>query len=167
MMNLHRRGLLAAALPASFNFAAPAAAATAMADRNAEVVRRYFQEVWNEGRIVLLDALLSPDYINHTPSVANPAPGPEGLKPIVLAIRTAFPDVRYKVQDVFATQDRAVARVIMTGTHKGDLFGLPPTGRGVRVNQINIEEIGPDGLIREHWRVTDELALMRQLGRIS
>jgi predicted ester cyclase len=60
-----------------------------------------------------------------------------------------------------------VARVVMTGTHRGDLFGLAPTGRGVRVGQINIEEIGPDGLIHNHWRVTDELSLMRQLGQIA
>ena len=62
---------------------------------------------------------------------------------------------------MIATETRAVARVVMTGTHGGDLFGLAPTGRAVRVDQINMEEIGPDGRIRQHWRVTDELALMR------
>jgi predicted ester cyclase len=85
----------------------------------------------------------------------------------VAALRRAFPDLRYTIEDVIATDDRAVARVVMTGTHKGDLFGLAPTGRPVRVDQINIEEIGPDGRIREHWRVTDELGLMRQVGRIA
>ena len=57
-------------------------------------------------------------------------------------------------------------RVTMTGTQKGDFFGIAPTGRRVSVNQINIERIR-DGRIAEHWRVTDELALMRQLGVVS
>jgi predicted ester cyclase len=54
----------------------------------------------------------------------------------------------------------------MTGTHEGDLFGLPPTHRRVRVNQIQIERI-TNGRIAEHWRVTDELTLMKQLGVVS
>ena len=54
----------------------------------------------------------------------------------------------------------------MTGTHRGDLFGLPATGRRVQVDQINIEHIR-DGRIVEHWRVTDELQLMRQLGVVQ
>jgi predicted ester cyclase len=63
---------------------------------------------------------------------------------------------------VIATEDAVTIRVVMTGTHRGDLFGLPPTGRRVQVDQINIEYIR-DGRIVEHWRVTDELKLMRQL----
>jgi predicted ester cyclase len=59
-----------------------------------------------------------------------------------------------------------VVRVVMTGTHRGDLFGLAPTGRRVTVDQINIEHID-NGRIAEHWRVTDELKLMRQLGLVQ
>lgn len=129
---------------------------------NERLGRRYFEDVWNEGRLDVLDELLAPTYINHTPSVPNPPPGPEGLKPIVRAIRTAFPDLHYEIEDLIATEDRIVMRVVMTGTHLGDLFGLPATGRRVRVNQINIERI-ENGRIAEHWRVTDELKLMQQL----
>lgn len=55
-----------------------------------------------------------------------------------------------------------VARVIVTGTRTDSLFNLPPTGRKVQVNQINIEE-SVDGRISQHWRATDELTLMKQL----
>jgi steroid delta-isomerase-like uncharacterized protein len=130
---------------------------------NEKLARRYFEEVWNRGEVAVLDELLAPNYINHTPSTPNPAPGPDGLEPIVLAIRRAFPDLHYEIKDVIATEDSVVIRVVMTGTHRGDLFGLPPTGRRVQVDQINIERIR-DGRIAEHWRVTDELQLMRQLG---
>jgi steroid delta-isomerase-like uncharacterized protein len=130
---------------------------------NEKLARRYFEEAWNRGDVAVLDELLAPDYVNHTPSTPNPPPGPEGLKPIILALRRAFPDLHYEIKDVIATENAVTIRVVMTGTHRGDLFGLPPTGRRVQVDQINIEHIR-DGRIVEHWRVTDELKLMRQLG---
>ena len=56
-----------------------------------------------------------------------------------------------------------MARVTMTGTHRGDFFGIQPTGRSFAVQQINIERLR-DGRICAHWRGTDELSLMKQLG---
>ena len=127
------------------------------------LARRYFEEVWNQGRLEILDELLSPAYINHTPSAGNPPPGPDGLKPIVAAMRRAFPDLHFAIEDVIAGRDTVVIRTTMTGTHDGELFGIPPTHHKVRVMQIQIERV-KNGRIVEHWRVTDELTLMRQLG---
>jgi steroid delta-isomerase-like uncharacterized protein len=135
-------------------------------DRNRVVVERYFEEVWNQGRLEMLDELLTGDYRNHAPSTANPAPGPAGLKPIVAAMRQAFPDLHYTIERLVVAQDAVAAQVTLTGTHQGDLFGLPATGRRVRVTQMNIERLR-DGRIAEHWRVTDELTLMRQLGQLD
>jgi steroid delta-isomerase-like uncharacterized protein len=132
-------------------------------DRNRRIIERYFEEVWNEGKLEVLDELLSEAYLNHTPSTPNPRPGPEGLKPIVAAIRTGFPDLHFRIEDVVATPDRVVARTLMTGTHLAPLFDLAPTGRRISVSQINIERIEA-GRIAEHWRVTDELTMRRQLG---
>lgn len=131
--------------------------------QNKNMVRRYFGEAWNEGRLDVLDELLAPQYINHTPSTPNPPLGPGGLKPIIASFRKAFPDLHFEIKDLIANDSMVVARVIMTGTQQDSLFGLPPTGRKVTVNQINIEKIS-HGQITEHWRVTDELSLMRQLG---
>ncbi|UCJ08790.1 ester cyclase [Chitinophaga pendula] len=135
------------------------------ADQNRQIVSRYFSQVWNEGRLEELDVLLSPGYINHTPSVPDPPPGPAGLKPIVSALRTAFPDLHYEIQDLVVNDSMAVARVTVSGTHKGPLFGRAATGKKFTVNQINIERI-VRGRIVEHWRVTDELSMMQQLGLI-
>jgi predicted ester cyclase len=110
--------------------------------------------------------LLTPDYLNHTPSAGTPPRGPAGLKPIVLAMRRAFPDLHFTIEDVIVGHDAVTIRTVMTGTHEGDLFGLAPTHRRVRVNQIQIERI-TNGRIAEHWRVTDELTLMKQLGVVS
>ena len=127
------------------------------------LARRYFEEVWNQGNVEVLDELLTPEYVNHTPSFGNPPPGPNGLKPIVLAMRRAFPDLHFTIEEVVATRDAIAIRTTMTGTHKGDLFGIAPTHRRVHVTQIQIERLR-GGRIVEHWRVTDELTLMRQLG---
>lgn len=133
--------------------------------RNEALLRAYFEEVWNRGHLDALDRLLSPGYVNHTPSFGHPPPGPEGLKPIVKAIRAAFPDLHYVIEDVIATPTHVVARVRMQGTQTGALFGAPPSGRRIDVQQINIERI-ENGRIVEHWRVTDELEMQRQLGLV-
>jgi steroid delta-isomerase-like uncharacterized protein len=156
---------LPAGLLAMFAAVAVQAAAPTQAERNEALVRAYFDEVWSGGRVDALDRLLAPDYVNHTPSFGHPPPGPEGLKPIVEAIRAAFPDLHYVIEDVIATPTHVVARVRMQGTQTGPLFGAPPTGRRIDVRQINIERI-EHGRIVEHWRVTDELEMQRQLGLV-
>jgi len=132
---------------------------------NRELGMRYFNEVWNKGKLSLLDTLLAPHYINHTPS-APIKPGPAGLKPIVSAIRHAFPDLHYQIEDIIATPQYVTMRVTMTGTQTDTLFGVPPSGKAIKVMQINIEKI-ENGRIAEHWRVTDELQMMKQLGVVK
>lgn len=166
--NSQRRGWSILALAVAATLGAPSIGAQQLVSsrdrREAHTIaRRYFEEVWNQGRLEVVDELLSPTYINHTPSVGQPAPGPDGLKPIVAAIRRAFPDLHFAIEDLIVGPESVVIRTTMTGTHDGDLFGIPPTHRKVRVMQIQIERV-KDGRIVEHWRVTDELTLMRQLG---
>lgn len=133
-------------------------------DDNRRLVERLFHEVWNGGELDLLDELLAPDYVNHTPSGPPPPPGPEGVKPIVAAIRGAFPDLEYTLEELVADDDTVAVRSTMRGTHEGDFFGIPPTGRRIEVAQMNFERVR-DGRIAEHWRLTDDAALMRQLGQ--
>lgn len=132
-------------------------------EKNKRIITRYFDEVWNQGRLEVLDELIAPNYINHSPGAPNPKPGPEGLKPIVEALRKGMPDVKYTIQDMVITPDKVAVRVVMTGTHTGDFFGIAPTGKHVTVNQFQIERI-ENGKIVEHWRQTDDLGMMRQLG---
>ena len=78
--------------------------------------------------------------------------------------RAAFPDLRMDPEDVLASGDKVVARVSATGTHEGELMGMPPTGKSVDVQVINIMRFAEDGLVHEHWGVVDTLAMMQQLG---
>ena len=130
---------------------------------NQALIETYFYEIWNKGDYQKLHSIIDPAYINHNPSSPNPLPGPEGLEPIIRAMRKGIPDLTYKIEDTVVTEDRVVARVQVTGTHVDSLFGIPPTGRKINVHQINIESIR-NGKIVEHWRVTEELKMMQQLG---
>ena len=134
-------------------------------EENRQIITRYFEEVWNQGNLDALDDLIAPDYVNHSPGTPNPAPGASGLKPIVAALRQGMPDVEFTICDMVITPDKVAVRVVMTGTHTGDFFGIPPTGRRVAVNQLQIERI-ENGKLVEHWRQTDDLGMMRQLGLI-
>ncbi len=74
--------------------------------------------------------------------------------------------MKMDVQDSFASGDKAVARLRVSGTHKGEFMGIPATGNLVSMNLIDITRFGDDGLAREHWGVADQLAMMQQLGVI-
>ena len=139
---------------------------TSVIEQNTHLITRYFEEVWNQGKLDVLDEIMSADYINHSPGMPNPPRGPEGLKPIVAAIRDAFPDLRYEIKNMVVSDDQVAIHTIMHGTHKGDFFGIAPTGKTIAVAQMQIERI-EDGRIVEHWRVTDDLNFMKQLGQIA
>ena len=78
--------------------------------------------------------------------------------------RAAFPNLRMEPEHVLASGDIAVARVRATGTHRGELMGMPATGRSVDVQLIDIMRFDQDGLVAEQWGVVDTLAVMQQLG---
>jgi steroid delta-isomerase-like uncharacterized protein len=158
--------LLSLSAVLSTGCAPPKSARTPAEEQQLASVRRYFDEVWSAGKLDVLDEILASDYVNHTPSTPNPPAGPAGLKPIVAAFRAAFPDLRFTIEDSFVEGDYVVVRVRMEGTHEGPLFGIPPTHKRVSVGQINIERFR-DGKVVEHWRVTDELGVMKQLGLVK
>ena len=133
---------------------------------NKEIIQRYFEEAWNQGKLEVLDEIIAPNYINHSPGMPNPIPGPEGLKPIIAGLRKAFPDLCFTIENMIITENQVAIHCTMVGTHKGDLFGLPPTGKKVKINQMQIERI-KDGQIVEHWRQSDDLGMMRLLGQID
>ncbi|MCF6252136.1 MAG: ester cyclase [Methylococcaceae bacterium] len=104
--------------------------------------------------------------MNHNPGFEKLKPGPDGLKPIILEIRKGFPDLKYIIEKVIVTDDYVAAYVIITGTHTGDFFGVLPTGKKIKVYQMQFERIA-NGKMIEHWCVTDDLSLMKQLGQIK
>jgi steroid delta-isomerase-like uncharacterized protein len=134
------------------------------AKENKEIVRRFWG-VWEEGNIGLVDELVGPDYVNHNPGMPNQPEGPEGIKVVVSMFRAGMLDLRVVIEDVIAEGDKVMMRYRIEGTHEGELFGVPPTGRRVSIESITVERVS-GGKIREHWRVTDTLDMMQQLGAI-
>jgi len=130
-----------------------------------EIIRRYFEEAWNQGNLLVLDEIVDQNYINHNPGIADPAPGPAGLKPIITAIRQAFPDLKYIIKNLVISDQQVAVHVLMTGTHHGDFFGIAPTHKTIEVEQMQIERIVNNKIV-EHWRLTDELSLLRQIGQL-
>ena len=115
-----------------------------------------------EAGLDALDSLLSSDLRAHTALPGFPA-GLEGAKAVHRLALAGMPDVHSVIEELIAEGDRVMARYTLTGTHKGDFFGMPPTGKQVRMSGVYIVRIA-DGLIVEHWGLNDEAALLRQLG---
>src|SRR3990172_6934526 len=130
-------------------------------EENKEIVRRY-QEACNANDLDALDGLVAKDVVSHNATPGLP-PGLEGGKIAHRATLTAFPDLHYHTEDLFAEGDRVAQRFTLHCTHKGEFMGLAPTGREVRLNGISILRL-KDGVIVEPWAVQDGLALMIQLG---
>ena len=134
------------------------------ADENIQLMRRWFQEVWNEGRIETVRELLSSDAVARGQRGGDTEiHGPEEFEKFVREIRGAFPDIQVNVEDVFGAGDKVVLRWSGVMTHKGDMLGLAATGRTVRCGGISIVRI-VDGKIVEGWDHWDQLGMLEQIG---
>jgi steroid delta-isomerase-like uncharacterized protein len=129
------------------------------------VSMRRLYDLINAGDVDGFGRQVADDFIEHA-EVPGIPPTKAGVIQYFHLLITAFPDFRMVVEDVFSSGDRAVARLRVTGTHKGPFMGMPATGKPVDVSLIDITRFGDDGLAREHWGVADQLALMQQLGAI-
>ena len=132
-------------------------------DHTLSIQRLY--DLINAGDIDGFGRQLADDFVERS-EVPGIPPTKAGVIQYFQMLLAAFPDFRMDVEDVIASSDKAVARVRVTGTHKGEFMGIPATGRSADVNLIDITRFGDDGLAHEHWGVVDQLALMQQLGVI-
>ena len=132
-------------------------------EENKALMRRLYEEVWNQGNMATVDELLAADYVLHDP--AHQVRGPEGFKAYVSAFRAAFPDLYATVEDQVAEDDRAAMRFSVIATHKGEFQGIPPTGKQITLSGINIQRF-VDGKIAENWVSLDALGMLQQLGVI-
>jgi predicted ester cyclase len=135
-----------------------------MYERNKELVRLLMEEDISKGDLAVAEQIIHPEFFDHTnpPGMQH---GIDGHTSIVTLFRAAFPDVDWHIDDLIAEGDKVVARTTMRGTHTGDFFGIPPTGRQVEMTGVHVMRIA-DGRIIEHWGSNDDLGLMRQLGLV-
>ncbi len=133
-------------------------------EKNKAIARRVIEEVWNQGKLDVMDEIYATDFILNDPAVGE-VRGTEGLKQYVSMYRTAFPDVQLTIEDMIAEGDKVVTRFTFTGTHKGELMGIPPTGVQVTMTGIAISRIA-GGKVVEDWVNGDDLGMLQQLGVI-
>jgi len=112
------------------------------------IVRRYY-DAFSTGGLDLLDDVVADDFVDHDPMPGQP-PGLVGIKLAVDSFRAAFPDGEMVVDSLIAEGDRVVARVTMSGTHRGEYAGMPGTGKAVRAEGIEIFRLA-DGKLAEGW----------------
>ncbi|PQP25364.1 cyclase [Rhodococcus opacus] len=127
------------------------------------VVRRFYEEMNNDRKNEIAEELFSADHEMHDPQVPG-GPGPAGMAAAISAYQNGV-DGHWTVEEMFSAGDRVVVRWTGTGTHVGEMNGIPPTGNKIRVDAISIHRLA-DGKIAETWQVWDTLGFLQQLGAV-
>jgi predicted ester cyclase len=134
-------------------------------EQNRANFRAIPEQVINQGDFDAADQLFATDYIDHASLPPGLPSGVTGVKAFFALLRSAFPDLHYTVEVLLAEDDLVAGHVTVTGTHTGELMGIPPTGRMVRWTETHIGRF-VDGKLVEHWSDNDQLSMLQQLGVI-
>jgi steroid delta-isomerase-like uncharacterized protein len=132
-------------------------------EANKELVRRFYEEVWNLGNLDVADEVFAPEYLRHDSRSSAPEPGPAGQKRIAADFRAAFPDLSFEVDLILGEGELVAGRWTASGTHLGSWAGIGATGRRMRFSGLNVFRFS-DGKVVEAWNHRDDLGLMEQLG---
>ncbi len=134
-----------------------------MSEQNKAVVRGFIDEVWNQGNLDAIGNYIADSHIDHDPARAGAPSGPAGMRTFVEMYRAAFPDTRIELGEMIAEGDLVAGSWTASGTHQGELMGIPPTGKSIRLTGIGIDRVR-DGKIVESWANWDALGMLGQLG---
>jgi len=132
-------------------------------EANKELVRRLYEEAFNEGDLDLLGELVAPDVVTHNPIILDAPTGPDSIRGGVEMIRRAFPDFHVAVEDLIAEGDRVAAFLTMSGTNEGDYRRGGATGKRGTMRAFFIWRIA-DGKLAESWGAADRFGFLQELG---
>lgn len=133
---------------------------------NRAICERYAEEVWNGGRMELIDELFTADHVYHDAILPDLPRGPEGVRRRVQTYMDAVPDARVTPEDWMVDGDRVLMRWSWGGTNTGELLGMPPTGRTAHTTGMHLCRCR-DGRICETWVSYDALGFLQQLGVVQ
>ncbi|HKY45240.1 MAG TPA: ester cyclase [Pyrinomonadaceae bacterium] len=136
-----------------------------MSEENKQIVRRWFEEVWNNGRADLIAEMFDENGIAHglSDDPAKPIKGPEGYRPFYNVFREAFPNIRIVIEDMVAEGDKVAARCSVRGKHEGNFQGIAASQSPIDFTGMTFIRIA-DGKIVEAWNNFDFMSLNRQCG---
>ena len=132
-----------------------------MSAQNEAVVRRFYEEMNNDRKNELAPELYTADHQFHDPQVPA-GDGPQAVADVVSVYQTGV-EGHWQIDDIFSADDKVVVRWTGSGTHSGEVNGIPPTGKKISVDAISIHRC-KDGKIAETWEVWDTLGFLQQLG---
>ena len=135
-----------------------------MTQDNSAIVRRFVDEVINQGKMDSAGEFVWEDVVEQVP-LPGQGPGLEGLKDVLRGMRSAFPDIDFSIKEQVCEGDKVASRFEWTGTHKAEFMGVPATGRQVRVWGVVIDRLEA-GRIKDTRILMDALGLMMQLGAL-
>ena len=134
---------------------------------NGELIRRWFEEVWNQGREATIDELVAKHAVGKGQTIdGSPITGPEPFKAFWNALRSAFSSIHVDIHHVIEQGDLALLQWTITMTHTGEFMGMPATGRTVTATGMSLQRF-ESGKIVEAWDNWDQLGAFAQLGEIS
>jgi len=133
---------------------------------NKLIARHFFEVVFSQGKLAMLDEIIDPEFLEVGPAAFPGLPhGPEGMKLFITAYRNAFPDLRFVIEEQIAEGDAVVSRWTASGTHLGELAGIPPTGKSASVPGVSINRFR-NGKMIAAWAIFDQFGMLKQLGVI-
>lgn len=135
-----------------------------MSEQYKSAARAFIEKGLNQKDLSAFETYFSPGLTDHALPPGLPA-GLEGRKIFASALLAAFPDLQVDVNDLIAEGEKLVTRYSVRGTHKGELMGIPPTGKEISITGTAIDRF-ENGQSIEHWEIIDQLGLMQQLGVI-
>src|ERR1700722_7429271 len=135
--------------------------------RNSELIRRWFEEVWNQGREATIDELCSQDAVGHGQTLdGTDIVGPEPFRQFWKNFRSAFTAIHIEIERTIEEGEMVLAQWTLTMQHTGPFLGIESTGNRITARGMRIERLG-GGKILEAWDNWDQLAVMAQLGAVS
>jgi steroid delta-isomerase-like uncharacterized protein len=133
-----------------------------MSAANKEAIRAFIEEVINRGRFERMNDLVKEDFIELAPFPGQQQ-GREGLRAVLMQMKSAFPDIHWVVLEMISEGDKVVTRFTWSGTHRDTFLGIPATGRSVEVKGTVIDRLEA-GKMADSRILMDTLGLMQQLG---
>ena len=130
-----------------------------------ELIQSFYDEMLTNGDLDKLDEMVTDDVVDHQEGMPGQPEGKEGVIFFVNAMRGAFSDIKATVGPSVENGDMASALVTVTCKHTGEFMGVPATDKSVEIEGIDIIRV-EDGKCAEHWGVTDNMALMMQIGAV-
>jgi len=138
-----------------------------VSEENKEKMRRVLEEAFGQGKVEVIDEVLHADFVCYDPnSESGEIRGADTIKGEIEYFRNAVPDLTYTVEDQVAEGDKVVSRYTVSGTHQGEFFGIPGSGKRIEMTGINIDRFDESGKLVEEWPEYDLLGAMRQMGAI-